>query len=348
MWFPSRRELLMAGVAVPASGANHSTAAEDVSAFFRGKQLRFLVGIPPGGAYDLIARTVADHISRYIPGQPTVVVENMPGASSLVMMNYLYNVAPRDGTVVGFPMNSVILEPSLNLISRSGGVATFDLSAMTWLGSVGQDPTVLWVGENSSIRTFDDLHQISVSLAATTTAADSYSIETLCNRLLDTKIQLVSGYEGVAQYLVAFERGEVDGAATTYAALAAARPDWIVNKRIRFLAQFGSERSSALPDLPTGVELAPNDDSRAILQLFGLMFTATYPVVLGPNIPSARAQQLGSAFDQTMRDPDFASQIKRLYLAPGGVSADKITKIVQSVEAARPEIVLGLKSALRF
>jgi tripartite-type tricarboxylate transporter receptor subunit TctC len=327
--------------------SQEAAGAADEASFYRGKQLRFLVGIPPGGAYDLIARTVAAHITNYMPDHVSAVVENMPGASSLTMMNYLYHAAPHDGTVVGFPMNSIILEPVLHLISHSGGAIGFDLGKMTWLGSVGQDPTVLWVDAKSDVRSFDDLRHKPVRLAATTPAADSYLIETLCNRLLGAKIKVISGYEGVAQYVVAFERGEVDGAATTHAALAAARPSWMRDGRIRFLAQFGAERSPALAEVPTGVELSQDDTARSALKLFGQKFTATYPVVLGPGVPAARAATLQYAFDRTLQDPGFIAQIEKLYLAPGGVSSKRITEIVRSVQLAPRSVVDRITSALK-
>jgi tripartite-type tricarboxylate transporter receptor subunit TctC len=340
----TRRTFLLSATGAAAVSAT-SFAAQETD-FYRGKQLRFLVGIPPGGAYDLIPRILAAHISAYIPGRPSIVVENMPGASSLIMMNYLYNNAPRDGTVVGFPMNSVILEPTLHLISRSGGAIGFDLGKMTWLGSVGQDPTVLWVGAKSGIKAFSELLHRKVRLAATTPAADSYLIETLCNKLMKTDIQIISGYEGVAQYVVAFERGEVDGAATTHAALAADRPTWMRDGEIRFLAQFGAERSPTLPEVPTGAELASDPETKAALRLFGEKFTATYPVVLGPGVPSDRASMLQTAFDQTMQDKAFIQQIKKLYLAPGGISSAKIAEIVKSVDDAPRSVIEQIKSAL--
>lgn len=341
------RRALSIGVAT-ALLRGRTAFAQVKDAGFQGSTIRFLVGIPPGGAYDLVARTVAVYLGRYLPGNPAVIVENMPGASSLRMMNYLYNSAPRDGTVIGFPMNSVMLEPSLGLIARSGGVASFDLSKMTWLGSVGQDPTVIWVGGNSDIREFNDLKTRPCRLAATAPAADSYLVATLCNQLLGTKISIIAGYPGVAQYLVAFEQGEVDGAATTYAALAAARPDWLASGRIRLLAQFGAVRSPALPDLPTGAELAGDAGVRDMLTLFGQKFTATYPAVLGPGVPADRIPLLDHAFDMTMRDPEFVARIGRLFLSPGNVSGAMVARTVEQVLNASPQTISGLKKALSF
>lgn len=344
----TKRAVLKGGAALTSVALANRASAEDAGNFYARNAIHFLVGIPPGGAYDIIPRIIASRMSRYIPGNPTIVVENMPGASSLIMMNYLANRAPRDGTYIGFPMNSVLLEPSLHLISRSGGVADFDLSHLTWLGSSGQDTTVIWVGASSSFKSFSDLKARPSRLAATTPAADSYLIETLCNKLLGAKISIISGYQGVAQYLVAFERGEVDGSATTYGAISAARPDLIENKKIRILAQFGPERSPELPDVPTGVELAGDADTGKMLRLFGEKFAVAYPVVLGPDIPADRVQALQKAFDATMRDPEVATKLSQLHLSPSKLTREQIAAVVQEMRAAPQNVVDGLKSALAF
>ena len=157
----SRRSLVHgAAVATAASLAGPSARASPVEDFFRGKTIRLLIGTTPGAGYDLIARLLAQHIGRMIPGNPSLVVENMPGAGSLTMMNYLYNRAPRDGTVFGLPLNGVLLEPTLKLMSRTGGAANFDIDKMPWIGSTTEDAQVLWFRSDSKIKTVEDLRSI--------------------------------------------------------------------------------------------------------------------------------------------------------------------------------------------
>ena len=314
--------------------------------FFTGKILHFFVGIPPGGAYDLVPRVIAAHISKYIPGNPKVVVENMPGAGSLTMMNYLYNQASRDGTSVGFPMNTVLLEPSLKLVSGTSGNARFDLQRMAWLGTPGQDPAVAWVSGTSSFKSFEDLRTGSATFGSTGAGADSTVIANLANRLLGTKIKIVSGYKGVAEYLLAFEGGEIEGAVTTYAALMTARPDWIKSGRIKVLAQFGTERSQDLPEVPTGIELATDREAKDMLRLYGVKFSAAYPVVMPPDVPAEQLQILREAFARTMADPAYKAQIEAVRISGSPVPPDAVERFVRDVDGAPQSTINRLRDVL--
>ncbi|MDB5531914.1 MAG: uncharacterized protein JWO28_229 [Hyphomicrobiales bacterium] len=333
---------LAAGNLVSLPMAHQAIAAD----YFSGKTLHFYVGIPPGGAYDLAPRILAAHLGKYIPGNPRIIVENMPGAGSLTMMNYLYNRAAKDGTAIGFPMNTVLLEPSLKLVSGASGNAQFDLSRMIWVGTPGQDPAIAWVGANSPIKTFADLRTQSPAFASTGAGADSTILANLCNKLLGTKIKVVSGYKGVADYIVAFERGEIEGGVTTYAALMTARPDWFRDGKIRVLAQFGTDRISDLPDVPTAVELATDHDVKEMLRLYGIKFTAAYPIVLPPDVPTEQAKILQSAFAQTAKDPEYQRQIAMMRVSGGMVSPETVTKLLKVIDDAPDALVQQLRAAI--
>ena len=315
--------------------------------FYEGKTLHFLVGIPPGGSYDLMPRFLAAHIGKYIPGNPKIVVENMPGAGSLLMMDHLYYKAPHDGTVIGFPMNTMLLEPSLRLVSGTAGGTHFDLSRMAWIGTPGQDPSVAWIAGDSPVRTFEDLRSRGTTFGTSNAGADGTIIANLCNKLLDTKIKIVSGYAGTAEYVAAFEKGEVDGAVTLYAALMAARPDGLRTGRIRLLAQFGTERSPELPDVPTAVELATNDEAREMLRFYGTKFSAAYPVVLPPDVPADQIDILRQAFARTMQDPDFKAKVESLHVSGGAVSPETVEAFVKGIENAPPAVVQKLRALLQ-
>jgi tripartite-type tricarboxylate transporter receptor subunit TctC len=181
---------------------------------------------------------------------------------------------------------------------------------------------------------------------ATAPGADSGLIPVLCNQLLGTNIKVVSGYQGVAEYVVAFERGEIDGAATLYAALAVARPDWIKQQRIRVLAQFGATRSVALPDVPTAIELAQDEDARDMLRLFAIKFTAAYPMVVPPDVPQERVTALREAFNATMKDPAFLSDLEKMHLPPGAVSGEQVTALIRDAGRVKPELVERLRQML--
>jgi tripartite-type tricarboxylate transporter receptor subunit TctC len=316
--------------------------------FYDGKTLHFLVGIPPGGSYDLMPRFLAAHLAKYIPGTPKIVVENMPGAGSLLMMNYLYYKAPHDGTVIGFPMNTMLLEPSLGLVSGgSGGGTRFDLSRMAWIGTPGQDPSVAWVAGDSPVRSFEDLRTRGATFGTSNAGADGTVIANLCNKLLDTKIKIVSGYAGTAEYVAAFEKGEVEGAVTLYGALMAAHADWISSGRIRLLAQFGTERSPELPAVPTGVELATNDEAREMLRFYGTKFSASYPVVLPPDVPADQTKILREAFARTMQDADFKAKLESLHVSGGAVSPEAVEAFIAGIENAPPAVVQKLRAVLQ-
>ncbi len=345
MFSATRRTLLTLGgsaMALSLTGVRPALA----NSFFEGKTLHFYVGIPPGGAYDLAPRILAAHLGKHIPGNPKIVVENMPGAGSLTMMNYLYNRAARDGTAIGFPMNTMLLEPALKLVSGTSGNAQFDLSRMAWLGTPGQDPAVAWVGGASPVKSFEDLRTKGATFGSTGAGADSTVLANLSNRLLGTKIKVVAGYKGVADYLLAFEGGEIDGAVTTYAALMAARPDWIKSGRIRVLAQFGTDRSKEMPDVPTGIELASDKEAKEMLALYGVKFTAAYPVVLPPSVPDEQVRILREAFAATMNDPEFQAQLSPMRISGGMVTPAMVERFVKELDGAPKNVIDQLRQVL--
>jgi tripartite-type tricarboxylate transporter receptor subunit TctC len=245
-------------------------------------------------------------------------------------------------------MNTMLLEPSLHLVSgSSGGGEHFDLSRMAWIGTPGQDPSVAWVVSDSPVKTFEDLRTKGATFGTSNAGADGTVIANLCNRLLDTKIKIVSGYAGTAEYVAAAEKGEVEGGVTLYAALQASRPDWFKTGKIRLLAQFGTERSPELPDVPTGVELATRDDARDMLRFYGTKFSAAYPVVMPPNVPADQTKMLRQAFIDTMNDPDFKAQIASLHVSGGLVSSEAVEKYIKAIDNAPPQLVSKLREVVQ-
>jgi tripartite-type tricarboxylate transporter receptor subunit TctC len=217
---------------------------------------------------------------------------------------------------------------------------------MAWLGTPGQDPAVAWVGGNSPLKTFDDLRTRGASFGSTGAGADSTILANLCNKLLGTKIKVVAGYKGAAEYFLAFENGEIDGAVTTYAALMAAHADWIASGRIRILAQFGTDRSAELPDVPTGIELTQDKQAQDMLRLYGVKFTAAYPVVLPPDVPADQVQVLRDAFAATMRDPEYQAQLSAMRITGRMVTPAMVERFIKELDGAPKETVDQLKQVL--
>jgi len=347
----SRRSLIWgagaSAAAAAAAGVPRGARAQSaVESFFRGKSIRLLVGTTPGAGYDLVARLLAAHLGGHIPGNPAIVVENMAGAGSLAMMNYLYNRAPRDGTVMGAPLNGVVLEPTLKLLSRNGGAANFDIDKMSWLGSTTQDGQVLWFRTDSGIATIDDLRTTKSIVGASAPGADNFTVTVLTNRLLGAKMELVRGYQGTNDIFLAVERGEAQGSATAYSAIVSGRPQWLKEGKIRLLIQYGVERLPELSDVPTAIEVTRDDEIRQMLRFFGVKFKATYPFVLPQDVPAERVAALQAGFDATMRDEAFAADMKTSNIPLRPVSGREVQRLIRETYAAPAKMLERLREAV--
>ena len=285
--------------------ASHPAVADPVADFYRGKTVTFIVGAATGAAYDLVGRAVATHLRRHIPGEPTIVVQNMPGAASLVMVNHLYNRAARDGTVFGLPLNGVLLEPRLKLYSGNGANVLFDLRRMGWIGSPSQQPQVVWVWHETPFKSFGDLQARKAIFGSTSPTADNHILPTLLNRMMDTKIEIITGYQAVNAIFLAAERGELHGNTTPLSSITVGKAAEFKGGKIRVLAQFGAQRVPELNAIPTGLEIAKSEPTRRVLDLYALKFAAAFPMMLPPEVPPERVAALQKAFDDTMKDPQF-------------------------------------------
>ena len=238
-------------------GLSSAARADEVADFYRGKTVEMLIGGAVGGGYDLAGRTVANHMGRHIPGNPGIVVRNMPGATSLIMTNNLYNVARRDGTVIGMPTSNIPLEQRLKLISPDGSNVKFELARFGWIGTPVQEPQITWVWHTAPVHSVDDLRKVAIRMGATTSSADNHLIPTIVNQLLGTRMQTVTGYIGQNEIFLAAERGEVQGNNTGLSNITVNKADWLRDGKVRILLQYGVERLPSLPAVPTAVESGP-------------------------------------------------------------------------------------------
>lgn len=341
----STRRGLLAGALALGGGISLPTlrAQEDL---FRGKTIRILVGAQAGQSYDLAARILANHIKKYLPGAPGVVVENMPGAGSLTMTNYIYNSGSRDGMLIGLPLSSILLEPALNLTSRAGGQVRFDLRKINWIGTPVKDPPVLLVSAKTGISSFDELRRREITVGASGAGSDNALAATLSNALLGSKLRIVAGYGGVSDIMLALERGEVEGFATGYSALPVARPQWLANGTVKLLAQFGLERIRQQPAVPTAVELATSADAKEMLRIYGRKFNAAYPFMLPPDVPADRVELVRAAFMNTLTDPDFQEQFAKSGMVLDPVMGPEIEQLIKSTDEAPPQLVAQLRDIL--
>src|SRR5579871_768659 len=236
-------------------------AAEDVAAFYAGKTLRLIVGTSPGATYDIWARLLGRHVGRHIPGAPGVLIQNMPGAGSTSAGNYIYNVAPQDGSVIGLMNNTLPFEPLLGVAE-----AKIDALKINWLGSPNQDTGVSMVWHTVPVDSIAAARSHEVKFAATSLNGTAAFYVRIFNEIFKTRFTLVFGYPGLTEAMLAMERGEVDGHPSPYwSYLKSAKSEWLRDRKIKFLVQFGRARNPELPNVPFAHDLATNDEDRALL-----------------------------------------------------------------------------------
>lgn len=343
--FQGARVLATACVALTMSQVSVQ-AQEDVGQFFNDRQITFYIGAAAGGPSDLVGRVVAAHLGRHVLGKPLIVVQNMPGAGSLIMMNHLYNRAPRDGSAMGLPLNGVLLEQRFKLSEGSGGAVRFDLDKMSWIGSVSEQTQVLWSWSASPFPSFDEVRRAPMILGATSPTADGSFTPKLSESLLGVTFKLISGYKSLQDIFLAAERGEVHGNATSISSIKLGKGDDLKAGRIRVLAQFGLARLPELPNVPTGIELALNEEARALLEFWALRFRAAYPLALPPDIPRSRVLALQAAFDTMMTDSDFTNAASRAGVELSPISGAEIQKIIAGINAVSDEHVEKVRGAI--
>ena len=322
-------------IIIAAASANAQSPAS-VESFYKDKKVRMLVGYGVGTGNDLYMRLLARHIGKHIPGNPAIGPENMPGAGSMVMMNYLYSTAARDGTAIGVPSRNLAVEPLLG-----NAQARYDALKFTWLGSMSRDVSTCITWHASGIKTIEDAKRRDVPVGATGAPADSNIFPKLLNTALGTRFRTVLGYPDSAAVGIAMERGEVDGYCSfTWSAIKSARPQWLAQKQINVVLQLSLSKHAELPDVPTAMELAKDDTSR---QLFALAFGTQKmgrPVAAPPGVPTDRAHALRQAFDATMADPEFQADAKRTAIEiDGPIPGQEVDEILKQIYATPKDLV---------
>ena len=303
--------------------------------FYSGRTLSVLVGHSVGGGYDLYARMLARFLPRHIPGQPSVVVQNMPGAGGLRATNYLYSVAPKDGSVIATFSRSI---PILPLLAPP---ATFDATRLSWLGSMSGDTSVCLTSSKSPIRTWQDMLTKSVVMGGQSSGADSDIYARLYRNVLHAQIKLVSGYPGTNDITLAMERGEVDGiCGLSWGTLKIAHPGWLRDGSVNFLLQAALKKDPELPGVPLALDVVEDPEQKQILYLHFTPQAMGRPFAAPPGIAAERKAALVQAFDDTMADAEFRAEavrekmeidpmagrevdalLARLYATPAGVVA---------------------------
>jgi tripartite-type tricarboxylate transporter receptor subunit TctC len=300
-----------------------------VAQFFRGKTIRLMVATSTGGAYGAYAQLFAQFFGRHVPGEPAVITEYRPGAGGVVAANYLYNVAPRDGTVIGIPLAPIVLG------QYTGAKAQYDASKFLWVGQMGDIIRLFAVWENSPVKTFDDLKKYETVAGTTGRGSETYMNPALMNHVFGTKIKIVSGYKGSNDLFIAFERGEITSVSGTWANFSTNHAHWISDNKVRFVVQMGLSKIKGYETLPLLSELASNEDDRRLVEYMSLVTTAVgYSVIAPPGVPEPVIAALRTAFDATMKDPAFLAAGKKCCgdLNPESYKtvADAVTRAINS------------------
>jgi tripartite-type tricarboxylate transporter receptor subunit TctC len=320
-----------------------SAAADSVADFYRGKRVNLVIGYGPGGGYDTYARLLARFIGEHIPGNPTVIAQNMPGAGSRGAANWLYNVAPKDGTVIATLSQTT---PTDQALGQSG--IQFDARKFNWIGNMVVVNNITFVWAKSGVRTIEDAKQKVLAIGATGASSPSVLYPQASNNLLGTKFKIVSGYPGGGDINLAVERGEVDGRGSdSWASMKANNSRWLRDGAVNILFQIGPRRESDLPDVPLWRELGQTEEQRQILDVLSGDVAVGRPILTGPDVPADRVRALRKAFDDTLRDPQFidAAAKANMYLNP--MAGQELQEIVSRVVSPSAAVIEKVKEAIK-
>jgi tripartite-type tricarboxylate transporter receptor subunit TctC len=309
-----------------------ATAAGAQEPYFKNKQIRLVVGSDTGAGYDAYARLLARHISRHIPGAPAIVVQNMPGAGGLVAANYLFNIAAKDGTVIGSFQRDLPLQ---SLLDRERTQIKFDATQFTWLGSSSSgagDAYLMLVRSDVPVHSVEDLrgpNARQILIAATAQGAQSYDVPLALGELLGLNVRVVGGYPSAAALSLAMMRKEVDARMIGFSSLRATQPEWLRDGVVRVLIQFGRiDRHKDLANVPTARELARNEQDRDLIEMMETSQFLSWPFTAPPGIPADVTAVLRTAFMDTQRDPEYVADAEKAKMELSPIDGEQITKLL--------------------
>jgi len=320
-------------------------AAQDaVEQFYKGKQISVIVGSSSGGGYDTYARLLARHFGSAMPGNPTMVVQNMSGAGSNRAAGYIYSVAPKDGTAAAAIFPGAVLQPLL-----SDAPVSHDPNKLIYLGSANSDVYVCYVRSDAPVKTFKDVLTKELIIGASNPGATSYDLPLLLNSVLGTKFRIVTGYAGSREMTLALERGEVQGACGIgWTGIETMHPDWFAKDTIRVLVQLSTKGHDDLNKrgVPRAEELAPSEDDKKVIRLVFSQGIFGRPFVLPPGVPAERVAALRKAFVAAFNDKTLRAEADKMQLDVDPMSGDELQKLVADLYDTPPRLVERARQAL--
>lgn len=324
------RRLKLAVVLLIACASAAAAQGVDPARHFSGKTLKLVIPSGPGGAYGLYGLLFAQHFGRHVPGNPAVTPEYRSGAGGIVASNYLYNVAPRDGTVIAIPLAPFVLA------QLTGGASIqYDVARFNWIGQIADITRVLIVMSSSPVKSFEDYIRQEVVVGSTGRGSETYMNPAIVNAVFGSKLRIVDGYKGSGDLMVAFERGEIASLSATWSNLVGNHAAWLKEEKIRVLAQIGLKKAPGAGSVPLLQEIATREEDKQLIELMSLVTTAVgYSVLAPPGVPDDVLAVLRKAFDDTMRDPVLLADARKrnIEIAPEDHTtvADAVARAVRS------------------
>jgi tripartite-type tricarboxylate transporter receptor subunit TctC len=316
--------------------------ADSVADFYRANPVNLLIGFPVANAYDTYGRAVARHLGKHIPGNPTVLAVNRPGAGSLTAANFLYNSAPKDGATIATFNRSVPLEPLMG-----NSQARFDVRKFNWLGSVGNEVSVCVGWHSSAVKTWDDMLSKEFVAGAASYSADTGVFALVLKNVFGARIKVITGYPGGAEMSLAMEKGEIDGrCGWSWSGVKSSKPDWFPQRQINVLMQLGLQKSAELPDVPLIIDQAKTEDQRQILKLVFSRQEFAWPFAAPPGIPEERKVALRDAFAATLKDPEFLEDARKIQIDVNPISGDAVEKLIDDLYRTPDSVTARLRAIL--
>ncbi|MDB5545858.1 MAG: Tripartite-type tricarboxylate transporter, receptor component TctC [Hyphomicrobiales bacterium] len=337
-----KKRVLRAVLIAAAAAAPCAARADAVADFYRGKTMQMIIATSPGGDYDTRGRLLARHMGRLLPGEPTIIAQNMPGGVGIAAANYMANSAPRDGTVLHMLMQNM---PAHQAVGGQG--VKFDTRKLIFLGTTTDTPNVINSWYTTGINTIDDVRTRELVVGAAGTATPAAYYPAALNAMAGTKFKIVTGYPGGNDVNLAMEKGEVGGrGSNAWASWKSSRPQWLAENKIHILVQIGLKRHPDLPNVPLLFELATNDADREVLRFISADTAISRAAVTTPDTPPDRVAALRKAFMDTVRDPQFLAEAEKMQVDISPLSGEESQIIADRIVAAPPEVVARAKLLL--
>ena len=318
--------------------------ADPIADFYKGRSISWILSAGAGGGYSSYAQAFAPYFSAHIPGNPTIVVQNMPGGGGIRAMLYLESVAPKDGATLGLVHSSVPFAPLYGIKA-----ASFDPRKMNWIGSIDASTGICVAWHTSGIATWQDLLTKTFVVGGSGAGSQMETMPEMLNKLFGTKIKVVSGYKGGNDIYLAMERGEIQGrCGGLISSISATRPDWFPQKKVNVPIQIATARNPMFPDVPTVMELAKDDRTKKILQLVLAPLEMDRPILAPPGAPPERVAALREAFHAAMNDPGFIAEAAKEHLEIREISGTQVARVLDDAYAMPPEITKAATEAMNL